>query len=505
MRLDFYPSGTSNKINPLSYLVVLVGIFLTTAFLILVKQWISPVSLALLYLLPIGLGASYYGLGPGVFAAFLAFLAFNFFFVDPLYTLSVHRTQDLIGLFVFLGTAFAIGRGFGMARHNLEKAQAGEHEAIWLSEFSSELAGLHDDNAIAQALERKVQETFLAQWVEIILETQPGPNVGSSGGGYIGGHSNAAELQGQGNSYLPRSGRPDLLVPLQTPHGMIGEIRIWRPKSSFNPTEQRLLQTFANQACLAFERTHLAIAENRARVLEESDRLKTSLLSSVSHEFRTPLATIKASVTALRTETDSLDPEASGELLAAIEEETDHLNLLVGNLLDMSRIESGVLQPKRSWNVLSEIVAGVLHRMQSITKRHTMQVDISEDLPLVYVDYLQLEQVFTNLISNSIKFSPDNTEISISAWWQSDHSICVRVKNQGPAVSEEHLEKIFDKFFRVTAAERVSGIGLGLSICKGIIQAHGGRIWAENQPDGFAYFFTLPITWEGDLKQEDTE
>ena len=109
------------------------------------------------------------------------------------------------------------------------------------------------------------------------------------------------------------------------------------------------------------------------------------------------------------------------------------------------------------------------------------------------------------MISNSLKFSPDNTEISISAWSQSDHSICVQVKNQGPGVSEEHLEKIFDKFFRVTAAERVSGTGLGLSICKGIIQAHGGRIWAENLPDGFAYFFTLPITWEGDLQQEETE
>ncbi len=410
----------------------------------------------------------------------------------------------MIGLFVLLATAITIGQGFGLARRNLEKAQAREHEAIRLSEFSSELAGLHEDKAIAQALERKVQETFLAQQVEIILETQPGPNGGEPKSGKAGS-PNDTELPDQGSSYLPRRVRPDLLVPLQTPRGMIGEIRIWRAKTPFTYPEQRLLQTFANQACLAFERTHLTMAENRARVLEESDRLKTSLLSSVSHEFRTPLATIKASVTALRTETDSLNPEASGELLAAIEEETDHLNLLVGNLLDMSRIESGVLQPKRSWNVLSEIVAGVLHRMQSITKRHTIQVNISEDLPLVFVDYLQLEQVFTNLISNSIKFSPDGTEISISGWGQSDHSICVQVKNQGPAVSEEHLEKIFDKFFRVTAAERVSGTGLGLSICKGIIQAHGGRIWAENLPDGFAYFFTLPLTWKGDLQQEETE
>jgi two-component system sensor histidine kinase KdpD len=504
MKLDFYQNGAYARINPWPYLQVLVGIVLTTVLLISVKQWISPASLALIYLLPIGLGASYYGLGPGLFAAFLAFLAFNFFFVEPLYTLFVHRTQDLIGLFVFLGTAFAIGRGFGMARQNLEQAQAREREAVRLSEFSSELAGLHDDRSILQALERKVQETFRAQRVEVILESQDNPDAGTSSLGKAA-RSNDPVKPVETSVYSPRLPRPDLLVPLQTPRGMIGEIRIWRTNSIFDATEHRLLQTFASQACLAFERTRLTIAENRARVLEESDRLKSSLLSSVSHEFRTPLATIKASVTALHSEIDDLDPEASSELLAAIEEETDHLNLLVGNLLDMSRIESGVLQPKRSWNELSEIVGSVLHRMQSLTKRHTIQVDISEDLPLVFVDYLQLEQVFSNLISNSIKFSPAGTTISISAELQSDHSICVQVKNQGPGVSEEHLEKIFDKFFRVTAAERVSGIGLGLSICKGIIQAHGGRIWAENQPDGFTYSFTLPITWEGEPQREDIE
>jgi len=504
MKLDYYPNRNSGRIDPLPYLLVLVGTVFTTALLYFVKQWISPASLALLYLLPIGLGASYYGLGPGLFAAFLAFLAFNYFFVEPLYSLFVHRTQDLIGLVVFLGTAFAIGQGFGMARKNLEKAQAREREAIRLAEFSSALAGLHNDGAIAQALERIVQETFQAPQVEVILEEQNNPVTGSSEAGVIGRLENRVNPM-PANAYFPRPARPDLLVALQTPRGMIGEIRIWRANSSFSATEQRLLQTFASQACLAFERTHLTIAENRARVLEESDRMKTSLLSSVSHEFRTPLATIKASVTALRSETDSLDPEASGELLAAIEEETDHLNLLVGNLLDMSRIESGVFQPKRSWNVLSEIVAGVLHRMQSSTKKHVIQVDISEDLPLVFVDYLQLEQVFTNLISNGIKFSPAGTTISISAKRQSDHSICAVVKNQGPGVSEEYLEKIFDKFFRVTAAERVSGIGLGLSICKGIVQAHGGRIWAENQPDGFSYFFTLPLTWEGDIRREEIE
>jgi len=504
MNFDFKLRRSPYPLHPLAYLLVLVGIALTTLLLVSVKHWISPTHLALLYLLPIGFGASYYGLGPGLFAAFLAFLAYNFFFVEPLYSLFVHRTQDLIGLVVFLSTAFAIGQGFGLARQNLEKAQAREREAIRISEFSSDLTGLHDEKTIVQALRRKVQETFLAQHVEVILEqAMDSESKAATTGVKTRTNENHAPLKSKiWDAQLPR---PDLLVPLQTAWGMIGEIRIWRPHTPFIPAEERLLQTFASQTCLALERTRILLTENKARVLEESDRLKTSLLSSVSHEFRTPLATIKASVTALHSETDELDSESRAELLAGIEEETDHLNLLVGNLLDMSRIESGVLQPKRAWNVLSEVVTEVLHRMQSLTKRHKISVDISEELPLVYVDYLQLQQVFTNLISNSIKYSPEDTTISISAWRQSDRSICVQVKNQGPGVSEEHLEKIFDKFFRVTAAERVSGTGLGLSICKAIVQAHGGRIWAENLPGGFAYFFTLPVTWEGDLQHEELE
>ena len=495
MKFDLKLNRNPNSLRLLRFLQVLLGIAFTTALLIAVKRWISPAHLALIYLIPIGFGASYFGLGPGLFAAFLAFLAYNYFFVEPLYSLFVHRTQDLIGLFVFLGTAFAIGQGFGQARQNLEKAQAREREAIRLSEFSSELAGLHDDKAIVHATKRKIQETFQAQSVEVILE--------QAGSDSVKANSVGQASPSQAGSINNPNLRPHLLIPLQTARGMIGEIRIWRSDYPFIPTDERLLQAFASQACLALERSRLSIAENRAAVLEESDRLKTSLLSSVSHEFRTPLATIKASVTALRSETDDLDSESSDELLAAIEEETDHLNLLVGNLLDMSRIESGVLQPKRKWHVLSEIVAEVLHRMQSLTKRHVIQIDISEELPLVFVDYLQMEQVFTNLISNSIKFSPEGTTVSISAGVQSDRSIRVQVKNQGPGVSEEHLEKIFDKFYRLTAAERVSGTGLGLSICKGIIQAHGGRIWAENLPDGFAYYFNLPVTWEGELQGEE--
>ena len=163
------------------------------------------------------------------------------------------------------------------------------------------------------------------------------------------------------------------------------------------------------------ERVRLSQAASRARLLEESDRFKSSLLSSVSHELRTPLATIKAAVTSLRSETVEWDTDARVDLLAAVEEETDHLNQLVGNLLNMSRIEAGALKPERSWNSLAEIVSSALERMHQQTEKHKMEVDVSPDLPLVPVDYFQIEQVFINLISNSTKYSPEGTAISIHA------------------------------------------------------------------------------------------
>jgi two-component system sensor histidine kinase KdpD len=145
---------------------------------------------------------------------------------------------------------------------------------------------------------------------------------------------------------------------------------------------------------------------------------------------------------------------------------------------------------------LAEIVGGVLARMRRVTERHHLDVEVPEDLPLVPVDYVQMEQVFTNLISNSLKYTPVGATIRIRVRAQAE-VLLVQVSNQGPPVPEEHLDRIFDKFYRVTAADRVTGTGLGLSICKGIIEAHGGRIWAENLPDGFAFNFALPLTWEG--------
>ena len=441
--------------------------------------------LSLLYLLPVVLSSVLWGLGPGALVALASFLALNYFFVSPYYTLIVHRTQDLLVLIVFLGVSITIGQLVGRVSKALSESTAREHEATHLYELIMHLAGLQDEQEIVSAMAEQTLITLHADRIGIVVEAQG--NV----------PARQIQLEDRSRTSLALEETPTYIAPLQSARGFLGEIKVWRETAMLTQAEERLLQTFASQGVLALERVRLSRAASRARLLEESDRFKSSLLSSVSHELRTPLATIKAAITSLRSGTVEWDTEARTDLLAAVEEETDHLNQLVSNLLNMSRIEAGALKPERSWNSLAEIVSSAIERMRQQTEHHYIEVNVSADLPLVPADYFQIEQVFINLISNSTKYSPADTTIAIHAYPINSENLQVTVENQGPHVEAENLERIFDKFYRVTAADRVTGAGLGLSICKGIIEAHGGRIWAENIDQGFAFNFTLPLSWVG--------
>jgi two-component system, OmpR family, sensor histidine kinase KdpD len=451
-----------------------------TAILWLLREHLSIEVVALLYLLPVVLSTRLWGLAPGILSAACGFLSLNYFFIPPLYTLAVHRNEDLLMLIVFLVNAVVISQLLGRVQYNLQEATRREQEATHLYELSIALAGLHEQTEVMQFLAQKLKEIFCLDRVEI--EVNP-PN----------GLRTVYSLPVEGGGGM---GRSQLVLNLLTARGELGRVQLWRLSGNLDENEQRLLKTFVNQGTLALERAILFETERRTRMLEDSDRLKSALLSSVSHELRSPLATIKASVSSLRSGEVDWQSDARLELLSAVEEETDHLNLLVGNLLDMSRIETGALNPERKWNALADIAGGVVKRMQLVLQRHRVELQIPDDLPLVPVDYIQIEQVFSNLLSNSAKYAPEGTVITICAELQ-DQEVRVQVSNQGPPVPAEYLDRIFDKFNRVTAADRITGTGLGLSICKGIIEAHGGRIWAENQPGGFVFKFTLPTTMEG--------
>jgi two-component system, OmpR family, sensor histidine kinase KdpD len=458
-------------------LAILIVAGVTVIFYLLRDVLLDTTLVALLYLIPLGVITAYLGLGPGITAALVAFFALNYFFIQPYYTLTVHQPVDVVILIVFLIVAAVISQLVSRAQAGLSAATAREREATQLYELSTALAGLPSDTAIVQILAKQVHAVAEGECVEIKITGTRALNI---------------RIPKGPSPHRP----PELILPIQAARGFLGEIRLWRAEPVISTQEKRLFQTFASQGALALERAWLVQAESRARVLEESDQLKSAILSSVSHELRTPLSTIKAAASSLRSGEVSWASPASAELVAAIDDEADHLNILVGNLLDMSRIESGALKPKLEWNLLSEIIEGVLSRMKHLAVEHQIKINVPENLPLVPVDYVQMEQVFTNLISNSLKYAPAKTMVFIQAKVEGE-TVHVQVRNQGPQVPPEHLERIFDKFYRITAADRVTGTGLGLSICKGIVEAHRGRIWAENVPDGLAFNFTLPLTWEG--------
>ncbi len=468
---------------PLARLLLALGtVGLTSVILLSFRPWIDTAALALLYLLPVGVATAVFGQGPGIAAAILSFLAFNFLFVPPYYTLRVLHADNVVALFVFLVVAVVTNQLVGRTRRSLELATEREREATRLYELSAALIGVTDADAIAQVLAAQALIACLPDHLEVQLRVDPG---------------GPAVLATRTSGARPPEGRPTISVPVQGTRGLLGEISLWVRATRLAPSQERLLRAMAGQAALALDRARLAQAESRAKVLEQSDALKSALLSSVSHELRTPLATIKASVTSLSGGEVEWDTEARRDLLEAIEEESDHLNHLVGNLLDSSRLEAGSLSPERSWNVMAEIVRAVLVRMRTTLRNHRLEVDVSEDLPLVPVDFIQIEQVLANLLSNSAKYSPAGTTIRIRSRSTDEGELLVQVKNQSPPVRDEDLGRIFDKFYRVTAADRVSGTGLGLSICKGIVEAHGGRIWAENVPDGLEFSFTLPLLSDG--------
>ena len=460
----------------------IITIGLLTQLFRLFEPYLAVQYVALLYLLPVIFITFLFDIFSGILAAFLSFIAFNYFFIQPYNTLLVHQSQDLITLTIFLVVAIIISQLLNRTKKSSQLARERENEATCMYKLISALAGLTEVKDIARVLAQQTLDTFHLNKVSLFIHEQKDEPSFK----YISGLENTDPVQ------------PSLQLKLQTSRINEGEISLWFGPYVLNEGDLRLLQAFCDQGALAIERTILIKGENKNRVLEESDRIKTSLLNSVSHELRSPLAAIKASVSSLRIGAVPWDSEARTELLTTMEEETDKLNLLVGNLLDMSRIEAGALNPQINWNSISEIISSVAVKMRSNLQDHPIHLDIPNDLPFVPTDFIMMEQVFTNLISNSIKYAPAQTSIDIAVEKQEDF-LLVKVKNSSPAVPAEHLMHIFDKFHRITQADKITGTGLGLSICKGIIEAHGGKIWAENLDNGFSFFFTLPLKLNGEL------
>jgi two-component system sensor histidine kinase KdpD len=287
-------------------------------------------------------------------------------------------------------------------------------------------------------------------------------------------------------------------LPLATARGAVGILGLQfdLPGVVISPDQRRLLEALAGQAAVAIERTRLVRDMEQARLLTETERLRDALLSTVSHDLRTPLASIIGAVSSLLTYGATYDENTRRELLLTIQEEAERLNRFVGNLLDMMRLEAGALELKREWVEIDDVIGTALSRLGQSLTQFQLVVEVQPALPMIWIDFILVEHVLVNLLENAAKYSPPQTTIRVNAR-REEQSIVLEVADEGIGVPATELEQIFDKFYRVQRGDRQgAGTGLGLSICRGIIEAHGGKISARAPTSGKGTLFTVTFPIE---------
>jgi two-component system sensor histidine kinase KdpD len=459
-------------------------------------------NLVMVYLLGVMWAAVRLGRGPAIFASVLSVFLFDFLYVPPHFTLAVSDSQYLVTLGVMLAAAVLISTLGARLKLQARSARQDARRSRLLARLSGDLVAIPDRDRILSASLRHLQDIFDSRAVVLLPETGgrlavaagDAELLGPDGGerGVAQWAFDAGQAAGLGTTTLPDS--LCLHLPLRGSRGELGILAVAPAdlRRLMAPDTFRLLQAFANQTALALERGHLADEAERARVQHETERSRNALLSSVSHDLRTPLAVITGVTSTLLEDEDSLSPAERREMLRTAAEEAARLNRLVGNLLAMTRLESGALEIKRSWHSIEELIGAALHRVDSLRANRPVLVDAPPDLPLVPVDDVLIEQVLFNLIENALKHAPGAEPIQIRAR-AGMGSAQVSVRDRGPGLSPGTEELIFEKFYR-GAKDGSGGVGLGLAICRGIIEAHSGRIRAANTPGGGAEFtFTLPI------------
>jgi len=469
----------------------------------LMQRYFEPTNLVMVYLLGVMWVAVTVGRGPAAIAAVLSVAAFDYLFVPPLYTFAIADTQYFVTLAVMLVAALVIGTLAARLRAQLDEARTDERRADALARLSGELVALQDRDRILAAVLRRLETVFDSRAAVLLPDAGGRVSLAAGDPAVLGSHGDerglaqwafdAGQPAGLGTHTLP-DGRA-LWVPLHATAGALGVIGLVPAdaRKLLAPGAFRLLRAFADHAALALERSRLAEQAEGARVQSETERLRSGLLSSVSHDLRTPLAVITGVTSTLLEADGALAPDQRAEMLRTVVDEASRLNQLVGNLLAMTRLESGTLEVRRHWVPVEEIIGAALHRIEPLAGDRAIRVNVASDVPLVAVDDVLIEQVVFNLVENALKHAPASTPIDIRArCGVSD--VQVSVADRGPGLPRGAEERVFDKFYRGDAPTRVGGAGLGLAICRGIVEAHGGTIRAAERVGGGAEFtFALPL------------
>jgi two-component system sensor histidine kinase KdpD len=494
------PAPQPRRQEPLApYVYSMAIIAICTAIGWLMMQRFDPTNIVMVYLVGILAVSLRFGRGPSVMASILGVAAFDFCFVPPHFTFAVSDTEYLFTFAVMLATGLIISTLTLRVKAHAEAARQRERRTAALFAISRELSALQQPESIIDAARRHVEHSLHLQtafWLPDengTLALHPGSELVERKQGVAQWVFEHEELAGLGTQTLP--GADALYLPLMGSRGAVGVLGVRRQEGDTprGAEQVSLLETLAGLIALSLERAELADQAEQSRVQIETERLRNSLLSAVSHDLRTPLAAIAGASSTLVERHGALNHSARLELAESIFDETERLNRLVANLLDMTRLEGGAMTIKKEWQPLEEIVGVVLNRLARPLRDYKVMTHLPADLPLLPFDDVLVQQVLMNLLENAIKFSPVGSTIELSAHAGPDR-VTVTVADEGAGFSAGAEERAFDKFYRSDRQSGRAGTGLGLAICRGIIELHGGRIWAENRPcGGAAIHFTLPI------------
>jgi len=469
---------------------------------LVLQRYLGISVIALVFLTAVLTSAITYGLWPALVASLVSTLAYNFFFLPPLYTFTISDPQNVVALFFFAIVALIASNLTSRVRSQALAARqrAKTNEDLYL--FSRKLGGAVTLDDLLWATSYQI--ALMLKVTVVILLPEEGTVAVRSG--YPPEDSlDEADLAaakwcwqndreaGRGADTLPGAKR--LFLPIRTGRGPVGVVGLAseREGALLSPDQRRLLDALCDQAALAIERTTLAHDLDNARLVAETDRLRSALLTSISHDLKTPLASILGAITSLRTYSKAYDEAAKEQLMAMVQEEAERLNRFIANLLDMTRLESGAVAPGLALVDLSEVVGSALKRAAPILAEHEIVMDLAADLPMLRLDFVLFEQVLFNLLDNAAKYAPAGSTVELRGNRAADRVI-LQVMDEGEGIPPADLERVFDKFYRVHGTDRRrAGTGLGLAICRGFVEAMGGTIRAGNRPDRTGAVFTIEM------------
>lgn len=471
------------------------------------RIFLDPTNLVMLYLVAVVISAVFLGRGPAILASFFSVLAFDFFFVDPRLSFSVADTQYLLTFIGLLLVGLIISNSAALLRDQVDVLRRREQQTQALNHLSRELTGAVSLDDVIEITLRNTREIFTRETVILLSQEDrliqqaatPGFQLSESEKAVADWSYKNGQPAGRGTSTLPAAAIR--YIPLKTARGIVGVLGVKSSDiNSFLSIEQReMLEGVANLSALAIERASFAEKAAQSEMLSKTEKLQTALLNSISHEFRTPLASITGVLTSLieseraKSVEGKLDSNTKTDLIASATQQAHRLNRLVENLLDMTRIEAGAIRLNKEQCDIQEIISSVLSQSPDRFCDHPIKMDIPDGLPLVNLDAVLIGQVLLNMLDNACKYSAVGQPIVIIVR-QLPTEVQVEVQDHGTGIPPEDLEKIFNKFYRIQRDASQTGTGLGLSICKGIIEAHGGKIHAENNSNpGASVIFSLPL------------